>query len=535
MSVQSPVFIAGVVALALVALAASAWTMGRGPRIRARIATALALLLSTLLATASMALVLNVGGGWVKTTGDVLGLVKGAASTSSGAAQSGASQSGIAPRSAVAPEKPQSDAKSADLVEGGLLPASLAPDPSLSQKFETDPATGELVAKVAGPVSGLTRTVRIWTPPDFAPNSQTIYDVMLFNHGFPGTEDGPTNALRVSEFYADLKAKGIARPMIFVIPDMSMEGAPPNCVDVEGWPKVETFMMTDVVRALRSTFSNLNPHREGWMLSGISAGGYCAPVLALRHTDTFLGAISMGGVDVPEFGPLAYSGPEVYKEFTLSTMLRNIQGPPVHMYFAGTKEEQRTLDLVTKVTGLGRPGDEIVPHLDETGGHSWTVWGSQLAAAMPWWIENANRIEQDRALAEKDAAAAAAKAAELQAERDAAAKKAKEEAEAAARDFAHPALFSMRGSGTIALWSLIGLAFASVCVAAGHRVRFPGARRGRHAAAKARDGFSAFSLRALLALATALALAVALLLVVNRVESFYTSWSGLVADLSVLL
>lgn len=546
MSVQSAPFIGCAIVLAVLALGLAARRMGRGTTSARRAGTVVSLLLASLLVMTSMGLVVNVGGSWVRTTDDVAGLVTGAFRSSKGAvvaAQSGAgdgsgqsAQSGSTAQSGDSRQSGGAAATKPRAEDSDLLPAALAPDPSLKADFQRDPATGELTAMVYGPESGLTRSVTIWTPPDFDPNSGTVYDVLVFSHGYPGSDKGNVNALRIAELYERLRAAGHVRPFIFVTPNVAMDGAPPTCVDIEGSAKVETFATRDLVRVLRSTFPHLATHREGWMLAGISAGGYCAPVLALRHNDTFLGAMSMGGVDAPEFGPLANSGPELAQRFTISTMLENLQGPPVHMFFAGTKEEQGSLRLVTNVVGKGRPGDEIATHLDETGGHSWTVWAEQIAAGIPWWQANADSIASARDAAAKGEREAAAAQAKIAAEKAAAAAKAKAEAEAAEREYRHPAFFSIRGWGQLAAWWIAGIALLAFSALAGPSLAGRASRAGQHLDTEgARSRLGGFAARFGVATATALVVAVGLLLAINRVESFYTSWSGLFADLSVLL
>lgn len=273
MDVQSVPFIGGFLAITLLIIALAVWLIGRRRRFASLVAATGALVVSTLLTTTTMALVVNVGGSWVKTTDDVVGLITKAADTDGESTvnvlplQSDQSSGAQLEQSGA-----QSGGDNAEPGDADLLPASVAPDPAYKTDFHADPETGELTAMVVGNESGLTRSVTIWVPKDFDPDSSTIYDVMVFNHGYPGTDKGPANGLQLQQTYDDLVATGQARPMIFVTPDVSLEGAEPNCVDIEGQPKVETFITRDVVRALRSSFPNLNTHREGWILSGISAG-----------------------------------------------------------------------------------------------------------------------------------------------------------------------------------------------------------------------------------------------------------------------
>lgn len=239
----------------------------------------------------------------------------------------------------------------------------------------------------------------------------------------------------------------------------------------------------------------------------------------------------MGGNDAPELGLLAKSGPETVGAFTISNMLDAPSGQPIRMFFAGIQEEQSSLNLVSNVTGKGRGEDEVATHLDPTGGHSWTVWFSQLAVALPWWFNGTNAREQAGVGEHSDAGAQSGADADSRATEDAA----RAEAEAAAYEVAHPALFSLRGWGTIGSWWVGALMLAVLSLWAGPRILFATPASGRHArSASTRGGaIGAFVVRYALVVVTALVMSIALLLVVNRGQSFYTNAADLISDLRI--
>lgn len=544
MNIQSLSFIGSVILATMVLIAVTAWAIGRRRTVRSTIGALLALVVSAAMATTSMALIVNRGGSWVRTTSDVVGLLTGA-KPNNGASQvlppiDSASQSGSQDQEsggetgadAPAHTRPDGATRTAE-DDTDMLPSSLAPDPSLAVDFETDPGTGELTAMVSGSESGLTRSVTIWTPPDYDPASSQIHDVVMFNHGYPGTDKGPITALDLANTYSELRASGKIRPMILVVPDVSMEGAQPNCVDVEGYPRIETFVTHDLVRVLRSTFPNLNTHREGWIMAGASAGGYCAPVLAMRHTGLFYGAISMGGFDTPGLGALAWAGGTTARDFTVSNMLSSLQGEPQHLYFAGTKEEELSLQLIANVTGKGRPEDEVVTHVDEVGGHSWTVWADQLKTALEWWAQGATKAESAR---RGEAAETSAQSGPQSGPQSGDA--AQSDAHGGSLDYRPPSPFSLQGWGTLTVWWVGGLLLVIAALWVGPKTGAVAKLSGmRHVAIPTSipRTVAMFLVRYMMVLLPVLVGSVAILLSVNRAESFYTNLEHLQQDLQTFL
>jgi enterochelin esterase-like enzyme len=68
-----------------------------------------------------------------------------------------------------------------------------------------------------------------------------------------------------------------------------------ECVDsLNGRQQLETYMTQTVVRYVDSTYRTI-PTAAARALFGFSEGGYCAPMLLLRHPDVFNEAIAMSG------------------------------------------------------------------------------------------------------------------------------------------------------------------------------------------------------------------------------------------------
>lgn len=363
------VLTAGSAVLAAVLLGRSG---GRLPRLRAT----LAVVLTSVLMLGSLALSGNERMGWFKTTGDLWHAVAG----DGGVAQSGTVD-------VLPPPGGDGERDAAEDVHGAL-PARLAAhpgDPTWQADFERDEKEDAWRAEVTGPASGLQRSVTVWTPPDYSQTSQTTYDVVLFIHGFPGSDSGVVKSLGVSSTLTSLADAQLIHPTLFVVADLSMGGDAPDCVDVQGRPAVETFLTQDLVQSIRTNFPNVSGQRSGWAISGISAGAYCAPVLYMRHQDQFWGALSMSGYDTPELGSLSQADARLRATLDVSAMVADHDRPPARMWLSGTDNDADSMALLNGVTQSSMPGDDIVTYVDPTGGHSWVTWANQFPHAMKWW------------------------------------------------------------------------------------------------------------------------------------------------------
>lgn len=486
-------------------LAASVLRRSRGVRrvVVAAVAVLVvtALLLVTVLAASNRAL------GWVRTTSDLTSLIRASLSPHSGdvellapnshldvqeVAPSEALPSRLDPSSTLTVHETPDEAASGDAASQGVR--TVGPTPALTL---TASGGGEWTGRLEGEVSGITTTLSVWGPPGWTPSSTQAVDVVVFLHGYPGTDHGPAEALGVPSLLPRLTSEGTLRPTIFVVPNLTVDGHEPDCLDVRGRPQVETLVVTDLVRSLRATVPHLTEQRSGWVLAGISAGAWCAPLLALRHTDQFWGGISLGGYDAPQLGSLAHADAATRAEATISRVLARTPAEEVNLYFAGTRADSDTAALLTNIGEEVRAGENIAEHLADAGGHTWSTWAGQLPDALTWW--GRTRAESDRSSGGIGGARVGVE--DL-------------------GELAAPGPLSLRGWGSLALAGLLALAALALLA------RSPGRRAPvvEHPEGGARESW----VRAVGLLAVAvLTAALVVLLVVNCIEVFFSSWGDL--------
>lgn len=145
------------------------------------------------------------------------------------------------------------------------------------------------------------RASAIYLPPQYDPLHR--YPVVYLLHGMAGNPSSFVDALQIASVADNLIATGAARPFIAVMP---VAGPSANRNSGE-WAGVwESFVVDDVVPWVDGHLPTI-PAPQGRALEGLSAGGYGAVDIGLRHLGTFGTLGSWDGYFSPVFrdGPFA--------------------------------------------------------------------------------------------------------------------------------------------------------------------------------------------------------------------------------------
>ena len=135
-------------------------------------------------------------------------------------------------------------------------------------------------------------TLSVYLPPGYDASAQrypVIYEV-------PWSFDYWDRSVHFPAMLDRLIDEGRIPPVIVAF--VAHNGAPipdTECVDSkDGRQQLETYMSSTVVSYLDQAYRTI-PTSSARALFGFSGGGYCAPMLMLRHPDVFSSAISMSG------------------------------------------------------------------------------------------------------------------------------------------------------------------------------------------------------------------------------------------------
>jgi enterochelin esterase-like enzyme len=182
----------------------------------------------------------------------------------------------------------------------------------------TEPAVASFAAIERGPAGGAVwrgvipdraypswrRPSLVYVPPDFS--SSQRYPTLYLLHGFRGSPYSIANGLRLAEVADRGIAAGRLRPFLAVMPPA---GLTPR-FDGEWTGPWERYVVADVVPWVDRNLPVL-PVRSARAIAGLSAGGYGAVDIALRHAGLFGTAESWSGYfDAPRDGSLRHASAE---------------------------------------------------------------------------------------------------------------------------------------------------------------------------------------------------------------------------------
>ncbi len=136
-------------------------------------------------------------------------------------------------------------------------------------------------------------TLEIYLPPGYAASPARRYPVL---YEVPWTFESWQQAIGIKGLLDGSIDSGRLRPLIVVF--AAHNGAPypdSECVDsVDGRQQLETYITTTVVSYVDATYRTI-ARPEARALFGFSQGGFCAPMLLLRHPDIYRQAIALSG------------------------------------------------------------------------------------------------------------------------------------------------------------------------------------------------------------------------------------------------
>lgn len=174
------------------------------------------------------------------------------------------------------------------------LPNPAAGDLPLWQ--ETSDAAGTVATVTVSDPGGRIPASPVWiyTPPGYErPGNAKRYPVVYLLHGYPGRSTDWFAAGAIDTTLNVLIKSGALPPVIVVAPDMNggslrdTEG-----LNVAGGPQVATYLTRTVTHWVDTHLRTL-PDPAHRVIGGMSAGGYAALNLGLRHQSTFGGIIAL--------------------------------------------------------------------------------------------------------------------------------------------------------------------------------------------------------------------------------------------------
>jgi hypothetical protein len=200
-------------------------------------------------------------------------------------------------------------------------PARKSPKPKQDALTRRLPAAdGRLDAlDVRGPRSGISARAYVYLPPQYMRLRRQRFPAVLLL-------GSPHAAKRLPQLVAREIAAGRLRPTLFVITPTG-----PGCVDAPGGRQGETFLSEDLPAAIDAAY-RVGSAPSGWAVAGPGPrgpAGYCAALLAMRHSDRFGSAVFGAAALTPPGGDLYGGSRSIRDEYDPRWRLRHRPPPPI--------------------------------------------------------------------------------------------------------------------------------------------------------------------------------------------------------------
>lgn len=253
---------------------------------------------------------------------------------------------------------------------------------------------GRLVTRtIPGGGSGFrARPAVIWLPPALRTQRAWRPPVLELLHGTPGA---PTNWVELGGARATLDAFAAAhggRAPIVVMPDIngSVRGDS-ECIRTPSGDRVEQYLTVDLPRWVRAHYRTSG---RRWAIAGVSEGGTCSAMLALRHPSQYAAFGDLSGLGRPTVGDVDDSATTMrilfggsraaYDRHDPFWLLAHHRYPTLSGWVEYGADDVAVRSASTRLAAAARTAGAGVHETVAAGRHSWSVWRPALGAMLPW-------------------------------------------------------------------------------------------------------------------------------------------------------
>jgi enterochelin esterase-like enzyme len=253
------------------------------------------------------------------------------------------------------------------------------------------PTAGQVV-KASIPASGgfTPREALIYLPPAYLATPRPELPVLVLIPGDPGAPRDWIDKVHVDDTLGQFAAqhKGLA-PVVVMADQLGVAENNPSCLDSPlGTP--QTYLAEDLPRWVSANLQVSGDHRQ-WAIGGLSSGGTCSLLVALRAPKTFPNVVDMSGQREPiltshtETVAKLFNGDEAaYINVTPKDIMARRQYPDSNaLITVGSddrfyKPQQQEIYAACRQSGMKAQWQEY------PGGHSFAVFRAAFEAAVPW-------------------------------------------------------------------------------------------------------------------------------------------------------
>ncbi len=226
------------------------------------------------------------------------------------------------------------------------------------------------------------RQVEVYTPAIYDASPGRALPVLYFLHGYPGNGGHwAGSGAQLPGVLDQLIGSRALPPVIAVMPNGNGQVlSDAEWGDTARGDRVEIWLVGDVLPAIDRRYRTLGAPYRG--IAGLSAGGYGAVNLALRHPDLFRWAASYSGYFTARPGifgaATAANSPD-----TTAPQLAAARRMPLYIGIGDTDRD--FLDANNRFVGqLEGLGWQPLLHETVAGGHGWEAWRAEMTRSLMW-------------------------------------------------------------------------------------------------------------------------------------------------------
>lgn len=210
------------------------------------------------------------------------------------------------------------------------------------------------------------------------------YRVIQFLPGFPGTPAIWFKRLDIqNKLEMAQKAKNLP-PVIGIFTETNLKnGFDGECLDNPGGPLIETWLTTDVHNYMDKW---LKLSQKRWGIIGISAGGWCAAMIALRHPGKYLAGASIAGYFTPEPSKSLKQAvrKKLLKEYDLRQTIKKNR-PDVSIFATLSPSDRGSYFQTAHFVADEKNNLKINTFPLTIQGHNFSAWLPAITPALNWF------------------------------------------------------------------------------------------------------------------------------------------------------
>lgn len=237
------------------------------------------------------------------------------------------------------------------------------------------------------PTAGKDRRLTVYTPAGYETDTERRYPVLYLLHGMGGDENAWTELGRASQILDNMIARGLAEPMIVVMPNgnISQQAAPGETAEGLRQPTTNLPHTTDgvfeqsfpeITHFVDKAFRTI-ADRDHRAIAGLSMGGLHAMTISHEQPDDF-GYIGLFSAAVR---PIRETEAAIYGD--LDAKLRRHAATSPRLYWIAIGTDDFLYDFNSDFRRrLGEAGMKF-EYIESEGGHTWRNWRDYLTRFLP--------------------------------------------------------------------------------------------------------------------------------------------------------